>query len=172
MLLKTTTTSFPSLKMYKKKKSREEISSSLIIAKDLSTRSNTSRLQICWGQCTALLLVKQYNLRESSGQGFERLPGIPQLGGVSNILLKLTSPSRGAKETLYSQAIPISPSGLAVLRAQSRPLVQSVLRISRNIPNRCTEQKSHKRHHLSSNENNFSSKWWHTQKGKGKWNWL
>ena len=158
--------------MYKKKKSREEISSSLIIAKDLSTRSNTSRLQICWGQCTALLLVKQCNLRESSGQGFERLPGIPQLGGVSNILLKLTSPSRGAKETLYSQAIPISPSDLAVLRAQSRPLVQSVLRISRNIPNRCTEQKSHKRHHLSSNENNFSSKWWHTQKGKGKWNWL
>ena len=110
-----------------------------MIAKDLSTR-----LQICWGLCTALLLVKQCSLRESSSRGSERLPGIPQLAGVSNILLKLTSPSRGAKETPYSQAIPISPSDPAVLWAESRRPVQSGLRIRRNIPNRCTEQKSHK----------------------------
>lgn len=94
-----------------KEKSREEISSLLIIAKDLSTRSNTSRLQICWGQCTALLLVKQCRLRESSSQGSKRLPGIPQLGGVSNILLKLTPPSRGLKRhcaAKQSQSLPLT----------------------------------------------------------------
>lgn len=126
--------------MYKRKKSREETSSLLIIANDLSTRSNTNRPErenLQW----SIHSSSTGNKMQCWGKQVEKVPGIPQLEGVSNFLLDSPPLPVEVLETLHSQAIPVSPSDPAVLRAESRPM-HTGLRIQRDIAKRCTEQKS------------------------------
>lgn len=142
----------------------QKSSSTLIIAKDLENRSNTHRsnrenllgvyAQLfclcnsaqCWGKQVAKVLkhsLVPLNFEEPATSFW-------------NLHSYRYQEWRSQKET-RQPTDPSFSSDQGGRRAESMPTLQSGLKMQRNTPNTCTEQKSHQQ--WSTILNDFSSKW-------------